>query len=586
MTSRIIAVVAMAIVGALAWLAPSSRAARTPASYSSIVPGLMRTYRTPSVAVAVITNRSISFEQGFGSATPHTAFGAGSISKTASAFGVLTLVQSGRIKLDDPAQRYLRRWHFPPSRFDASSITIRELLSHTAGTSIDGYLGATDPRNVPTLVDSLNGSTRQPVRIVRKPGSKFVYSSGGYAVLQLMIEDVTHRSFADYMHDAVLAPLGLNDSSYTLTARERSHLAAPYHSTGHREALHYLAEEAPDGLYTSAHDLARLFIALTGSNPVLDQSIRSQMTTPQPATTHADPLASKSWYGLGIEIERVGKSQIVEWHPGVVPGYAAIAATLADGSSGIVVLTNADPGIHVAESLLCDWSRRATGSELGVCTSTSRLEKTAVVVAQSTTAGLVVAALAILIGIATRKRRTRAGGRRFFWGTLSGVPLIVIGGAWWFFWFTNTLTAKVWHEDITPVALAPSSLRIWSYPLIALCGVIALAIMITEHTVRPRRITSSAAQVAIAAGWIFAWQTDLLTRLVLGTTGIVPFLEIASPFRYIPAALGVIAVIIVLVRARNPNRSARSSRTELAEVFEEPGIRLRDATRVGDDDPL
>src|SRR5215203_5645913 len=104
---------------------------------------------TPGLAVALLHHGRLIWAAGYGVAdrttgqpvTATTRFQAASLSKPVTAWGVLRLVEEGRIGLDDPVVGYLRCWHPPPSPFDTDAITIRRLLSHTAGLSVHGYDG-------------------------------------------------------------------------------------------------------------------------------------------------------------------------------------------------------------------------------------------------------------------------------------------------------------------------------------------------------------------------------------------------------------------------------------------------------------
>ena len=112
-------------------------------------PGWLEQASVPGAAVAVIRNGEVVATRGYGFAdvaksipvTPTTGFNIGSISKTIAAWGVMTLVERGELDLDAPVETYLTRWHFPESEFDEKGVTIRRLLSHTAGLSLHGYPG-------------------------------------------------------------------------------------------------------------------------------------------------------------------------------------------------------------------------------------------------------------------------------------------------------------------------------------------------------------------------------------------------------------------------------------------------------------
>lgn len=127
----------------------------------------------------------------------------------------------GWVDLDAPVETYLKRWRLPASEFDNRQVTIRRLLSHTAGlTDGLGYGGFAPGQPVQPLAELLSkAADASPgrdgvVKVGVQPGSEWRYSGGGYALLQLMIEDVTGEPFAAYMKRAVLKPLGMDSSSF------------------------------------------------------------------------------------------------------------------------------------------------------------------------------------------------------------------------------------------------------------------------------------------------------------------------------------------------------------------------------------
>jgi CubicO group peptidase (beta-lactamase class C family) len=151
---------------------------------------------------------------------------------------VLRLVEKGRIGLDDPVVGHLRRWRPPPSPFDADAITARRLLSHTAGLSVHGYVGQQPDRPLPSIAASLSGET------------------GGSFPVELLVEELTGRPFADYMQAQVLGPLGMTASSFGW--RRTAATACPHDADGGRMPDFAFAEQAAAGLVTTAPDLAHL----------------------------------------------------------------------------------------------------------------------------------------------------------------------------------------------------------------------------------------------------------------------------------------------------------------------------------------
>jgi CubicO group peptidase (beta-lactamase class C family) len=144
------------------------------------------TSTAPGLAVALVHHGQLVWAAGYGVAdrmtgqpvTAATRFQVASLSKPVTAWGVLRLVEAGRIGLDEPVPGHLRRWRLPPSPFDADGITVRRLLSHTAGLSVHGYVGQTSERSLPSIAASLAGETGDgfPVELLEAPGRRWLYS--------------------------------------------------------------------------------------------------------------------------------------------------------------------------------------------------------------------------------------------------------------------------------------------------------------------------------------------------------------------------------------------------------------------------
>src|SRR5690606_9302269 len=153
--------------------------------------------------------------------TRDTLFQLASLSKWATALGVLKLAEEGRLDLDAPVSRYLTRWQLPETEYDADGVTARRLLSHTAGlTDGLGYMGFEKGTPVQTLeaslteaADPMSGADGR-TRIGLAPGSAWSYSGGGYALLQLLIEEISGEPFADYMKRVVFDPLGMSHATF------------------------------------------------------------------------------------------------------------------------------------------------------------------------------------------------------------------------------------------------------------------------------------------------------------------------------------------------------------------------------------
>ena len=237
-----------------------------------------------------------------------TLFQVASLSKWITAWGVMTLVESGRIDLDAPVSGYLKRWHLPPSTYGNEGVTVRRLLSHTAGlTDGLGYGGFAPGATPQTLEQSLtHASDASPgaagaVRVGIAPGTEWRYSGGGYTLLQLIIEEVTGEAFNGYMQRAVLKPLGMQHSTFAVP-KERSAEVADFFAPDGTPATHYqFTAKAAASLYTSSADLTHFIQAhLPGPNGerpgrgVLRPATLIAMRQPSAASFGADI------WGLGV----------------------------------------------------------------------------------------------------------------------------------------------------------------------------------------------------------------------------------------------------------------------------------------------
>lgn len=112
----------------------------------------------------------------------------------------------------------LKSWQVPESEFTKTQkVTLRRILSHSAGLTVPGFLGYASDAQLPTLIQILNGTppaNSQPVRVEMIPGTKFRYAGGGYVVLQQLLTDVSGKSFPDLLDQLVLKKLGMDHSSF------------------------------------------------------------------------------------------------------------------------------------------------------------------------------------------------------------------------------------------------------------------------------------------------------------------------------------------------------------------------------------
>lgn len=336
------------------------------------VPGYLEQFTVPGAAVAVIRNGEIAVSKGYGFAdvenrvavTPATGFNVGSISKTVAAWGVMTLVEQGELELDAPVSRYLTRWQLPESEFDEDGVTIRRLLSHTAGLSLHGYPGFGPDDALPTMEESLSGATNGSggVELVMEPGTQWRYSGGGYTLAQLIVEEVTGRSFADYLREAVLRPLGMADSDFHLSEELMAKSSLAYDERGVPTPNPRFTAQAAAGLHTTVEDLATFAAAaLTADDgrmpgrDVLSAETVDLMLSPAPA--------SDGSYGLGYAVSLTSLGYQGRGHGGSNRGWQAYFKIVPETGDGIVVLTNASRGSGLHQALVRAWDGWLAGRD-------------------------------------------------------------------------------------------------------------------------------------------------------------------------------------------------------------------------------
>ncbi|MCK0069667.1 serine hydrolase domain-containing protein [Kordiimonas laminariae] len=236
----------------------------------------------------------------------HTHFQLASLSKWVSAWGVMTLVEAGKLDLDAPVARYLSRWSLPSSDFDHDKVTIRRLLSHTAGlTDGLGYSGFSADEAIQSLEESLTQARDKPdytdgrVRVGIEPGTMYNYSGGGFTLLQLVIEEVSGQSFNSYMREKVLIPLGMEHSTYVLS-EDNDNLAQFFDENGQIAPHYRYTALAAASLYAPALDIARFLQAhAVGPN---GEPVGRNILSPETLEIMRMPMG----YSLGFEVYGVG----------------------------------------------------------------------------------------------------------------------------------------------------------------------------------------------------------------------------------------------------------------------------------------
>src|SRR3954471_226266 len=330
---------------------PAREAAAAPDELDNFILSQMALRHVAGLSIAIIDGGRIVSARAYGvidsaggaRVDTATLFQAGSVSKSVAALGVLRLVEQKKLNLDTDVNATLRTWKLPPSEFTATKpVTLRGLLSHTAGITVHGFGGYATTSAVPTLVEVLNGAPRvnsPPIRSEAIPGARWNYSGGGYTIMQQMVLDVTREPFPDVMRKNVLEPIGMGRSSYQqpLPPAMAAKTAGGHYSD--RSLVpgrwHIYPEMAAAGLWTTPSDLARFAIevqrAYTGkSAKVISPAMARQMLTNE-----------KDGDGLGLFLLDTGRALRFN-HNGRDDGFDTEMTATANTGQGVVIMINAN----------------------------------------------------------------------------------------------------------------------------------------------------------------------------------------------------------------------------------------------------
>jgi len=324
------------------------------------LPELMKAFNVAGLSIAVIENYKIVDVKAYGviapgstaPVTPRTLFQAGSISKPVAAAGALALVQQGKLSLDEDVNKKLTTWKVPDNEFtQTEKVTLRRIMSHTAGLTVHGFPGYDINDQVPTLVQIFNGekpANTAPIRVDTVPGTKWRYSGGGVTIEQQLMIDVTGKPFPALMRDVVLDKIGMTDSSYeqplpparaAMTAGGGYPDGKPVHGK-----WHVYPEMAAAGLWTTPTDLAKFAIEIALSKQGKSNRVLTQKTTQEMLTPVMDPS------GLGFFIDKENPG--VFGHNGADEGFQALLTMNDATGNGVAMMADSDNGIWTMNYIL------------------------------------------------------------------------------------------------------------------------------------------------------------------------------------------------------------------------------------------
>lgn len=303
----------------------------------SFVEAEMRAEKVPGVAIAVLRKGEIVVAKGYGKATvehdvpvtPDTIFQSGSVGKMFTAAAVMTAVENGKMKLDDPVITYL-----PDAPASWRPITIRHLLTHTSG--IPEFGGKFDYRR--DYTDDELVKAAYPLPLDFKPGARWNYSNTGYILLGILVKKATGQSYLDILDTQVFKPLGMKTARGISDGDIVPHRASGYQLVNdvlknHDWVSPTMNATADGSLYFSLNDM------IAWSRGVEKGAVLSAASWKQVYTPVTLNSGKPYPYGFGWGIEKVGGHPRYQ-HGGAWQGFRTFYSRYLGDDLSVILLTN------------------------------------------------------------------------------------------------------------------------------------------------------------------------------------------------------------------------------------------------------
>ena len=330
----------------------------------SILIPWMEYFNIPGASIAVVENDSIDWAQGYGVAdnntqapvTIETIFQAASISKPFAAVTSLSVFEEHKIDIDSNVNEILKSWKIPNNEYTNNSvISLRLLLSHSAGFNVHGFGGYNQNSPLPQLLQILNGTApanNEPIKVTISPGTIFKYSGGGYQVVQQVLEDLTKEEYPHLVQSIVFNKLGMESSSF-LYPIDANKIASGHTSQGNviDGKWNRYPELCAAGLWTTPIDLARFVIGLQRSYRGSSNNLLSSQNSNEMFTAQRRIDDSEDSIGLGVILASSGQTFYFK-HSGSNYGFQCYFFGYLNTKFGLVIMTNSDNGEKLVQPLI------------------------------------------------------------------------------------------------------------------------------------------------------------------------------------------------------------------------------------------
>jgi len=314
---------------------------------------------TYGLSIALIEDNNISDTLTIGlkqHIDSNTLFQAASMSKSIFSATVMRLNELGLIDIDRDFTTEIMEIIVPFFNKSGKSITLKDLLNHTAGFNVHGFSGYLHGQEMPSLLEIIKGmkpANSLKLKLTDTPNVVFSYSGGGYVLAQYLIEQQTNKSYEEWAKELIFAPLEMRNSRLSLPIEKdvKNNIANAWscHDTPLDNGYVIHPELSAAGLWTTPSDLAKFGIemmkALVGKSDWLSQSSAKLMVE------NSIEISPEASYGIGFQILK-SENGIIFGHGGDNIGYHGKMLFCAEKRNGLVVMINSDIGEDIPTRFL------------------------------------------------------------------------------------------------------------------------------------------------------------------------------------------------------------------------------------------
>ena len=324
---------------------------------------LLETHHVPGISFAVLRNFSLEYVQCAGYAdasekTPlwtDTIFQGASISKTMTALVVMKLYEAGKLDIDKPINTYLKSWKLPENKWTKETpVTVRQILAHYSGMNVPTYAGYIEGDELPSLIDVLEGTHPAhslPVEVETAVNEQFIYSTGSFAVLQLILEELTNQDFETLMQKELFVPLQMHRTTFQQPLPDflRGNAASGHRTDGQPVAGKYFIypELAGSAIWTTPNDLAKVALHLQ----TILATNKPGILKPETLKTMLTPYQQDS-FGLGYALYGDKGPGLFFGHNGNTEGFRSMFVAHASEGRGAFILVNSDNADSVIKEVV------------------------------------------------------------------------------------------------------------------------------------------------------------------------------------------------------------------------------------------